>query len=97
MSTEEQLEKFYNTVINAAVALNSQWLFNHGNFNNQSLIEARERLRGICNANSLSMVIIPDGDDAVLVIKTEEKELVLQIVMNKMTYLDDEKGVEYGC
>ena len=97
MSTEEQLEKFYNSVINAAVALNSQWLFNHGNFNNWSLIEARERLRDICNANSLSMVIIPDGDDAVLVIKTEEKELVLQIVMNKMTYLDDEKGVEYGC
>lgn len=95
MSTEEQLEKFYHSVIAAAVTLNSQYIFNQGNFNNQSLIEARERLRGVCNTNSLSMVIIPDGMDAVLEIRTEEKELVLRIVMNVETFKDCEKGEEY--
>lgn len=97
MSTEEQLEEYYHSVVNAAVCLNGQYIFNQRNFNNWTLIEARERLRQICNSLNLDMVIIPDGEDAVLVIKTKEKELVLQIVMNMQTYLDDEKGEEYGC
>ena len=91
MSTERELKEKYDAIINSAVTLNSQWIFNQGNFNNWTLIKARENLRAICKENNLDMILIPDGEDMVLVIKVADaRELVLQIVMNLMTFESEE-------
>lgn len=92
MSTTEELKKKYDAVINAAVTLNGQWIFNQGDFNNQTLIRARENLRAICKENNLDMILIPDGKDTVLVIKVADtREFVLQIVMNLETFESEEE------
>ena len=91
MSTEEELKQKYDAIISSAVTLNSQWIFNQGNFNNWTLIKARENLRTICKENNLDMILIPDGEDTVLVIKVADtRELVLQIVMNLITFESEE-------
>ena len=91
MSTERELKEKYDAIINSAVTLNSQWIFNRGNFNNWALIKARENLRTICKENNLDMILIPDGEDTVLVIKVADtRELVLQIIMNLMTFESEE-------
>ena len=91
MSTERELKEKYDAIINSAVTLNSQWIFNQGNFNNETLIKARENLRTICKENNLDMILIPDGEDTVLVIKVADtRELVLQIIMNLMTFESEE-------
>ena len=91
MSTERELKEKYDAIINSAVTLNSQWVFNQGNFNNPTLIKARENLRSICKKNNLDMILIPDVEDTVLVIKVADtRELVLQIVMNLMTFESEE-------
>ena len=91
MSTERELTEKYDAIINSAVTLNSKWILNQGDFNNWTLIKARENLRAICKENNLDMILIPDGEDTVLVIKVADtRELVLQIIMNLMTFESEE-------
>ena len=92
MSTEQELENYYNSIIPAAVTLNSQFIFSRGNFEgNWAIKEARKRLEDTCKENNLKLALIPDGTDIVMVIKTQEGELVLQLIMNFENYESEEE------
>lgn len=85
----EFLEKAYNMTINAAVALNSQWIFCRGDMQIPIFQESLKRLKRICEALNLTLDIIRDGEDAILFIKTSSQTLVLQITMNLITFEDE--------
>lgn len=92
MSTLKELEHYYNSIIPAAVTLNSQFIFSKGEFNsNWAILEARKRLEAACQENNLNLALIRDGNDVVMTIKTQENELVLQLIMNFENYESEEE------
>lgn len=90
MSTQEELENYYQKIIKQAVSLNTNYLFARGNFRNETLKFVKKELQDECKKLNLIMSLIPDGEDTILSIETKEKELVLQIILNIQTYEDEE-------